>query len=454
MPISRYIAIPVGEVPIRVSVLAHAPVEPAETDMAMGGEWTQAKFLGKRKRVAVMLLGRLRLAAACRDVTQQAQRARLAAALPPFTGQRECPPGGCKRVVVPPGKRIRFAQRHQQERQCEAMPHGLEAAQRLLHQPQAFFGTSEQGKSLAKDARVSSDIQRLIPLTRNHQSAFEQGDGLPEFAFADVEIRQVPVGHALAVRVFEGFGEVDALLAEADALFEPALVVGNPGQVGKRADRRISGQAKALLLPSGQLQDPQEERLAAAMVRHREIRDPEKQRSGNLQRAVPQGLDHRLGFLAECHRFDRTAGQVEHLAHVHIELPQSARVVQRPDLGLGIAKAGQDSLELPQGYERVLQREPQIDAALKQLAPRRAVPQRRQSLIKEIGRLAVGRALRGLDAGLMQVVRSGLPPLTAHRMVGQCLDVFGQSVRIGLFDGAEDSRVQRTAPILWHGVVG
>ena len=51
-----------------------------------------------------------------------------------------------------PGKRIRFAQRHQQERQCKAMLHGLEVAQRLLHQPQTFFGPAEQGKSMAQDA--------------------------------------------------------------------------------------------------------------------------------------------------------------------------------------------------------------------------------------------------------------------------------------------------------------
>lgn len=176
--------------PIRVRVSAHVPVEPAQTGVAMGDERAHPEFHGNRECAAIVLLRVCRHATSRGDIAKQAQRARLTATLSPFTGQRECPTGGCKCVVGPPGKRIRFAQRHQQERQCEAVPHGIEGAQRLLHQLQAFVGPSEQGKSMAQEAQVSSDIQRLTPLTPDHQSAFEQGDGQLEFASADVATRE------------------------------------------------------------------------------------------------------------------------------------------------------------------------------------------------------------------------------------------------------------------------
>ena len=41
-----------------------------------------------------------------------------------------------------------------------------------------------------------------------------------------------------------------------------------------------------------------------------------------------------------------------------------------------------------------------------------------------------------------------LPSLAAHGMVGQLLDVFGQSIRVRTLDGADDACVQCRAPVL------
>ena len=59
MPISRYIVVAVVEVLLGLSRLSRAPVELAETEVAVGDEGAHAEFVGQRHRLAVVVLCRL-----------------------------------------------------------------------------------------------------------------------------------------------------------------------------------------------------------------------------------------------------------------------------------------------------------------------------------------------------------------------------------------------------------
>src|SRR2546428_14115552 len=92
--------------------------------------------------------------------------------------------------------------------------------------------------------------------------------------------------------------------------------------------------------------------------------------------------------------------------------------------------------------------ETEIDAHYERLATLREMIERLSRLLKAAQRLPVSRPRRGLLARLAEVVEGLVPCLAAERVMGEALDVLGQPVRIGAFDGADERGGQGLAPFL------
>jgi hypothetical protein len=60
----------------------------------------------------------------------------------------------------------------------------------------------------------------------------------------------------------------------------------------------------------------------------------------------------------------------------------------------------------------------------------------------------MGRALLGLRSGLVKKGDRFFPHLAPERVVGQSLDMLGQTVRIELLDGLDDPGVEGTPALL------
>jgi hypothetical protein len=129
-------------------------------------------------------------------------------------------------------------------------------------------------------------------------------------------------------------------------------------------------------------------------------------------------------------------------------------VVEQPRQILRFAKTASDPVKFSERMERGPKVEAKVDRLHLGLAGRGQMLQNRQRLLEIAGRLPVGRSCQCLRASVTQVRDCLLPDLTAHRMMGQPLDVLAQPVGIRTLDGIDDADVNGPAPLLEHGAVG
>jgi len=112
-------------------------------------------------------------------------------------------------------------------------------------------------------------------------------------------------------------------------------------------------------------------------------------------------------------------------------------VVQSLGQGSGLLKQPARPLDFPQRQEGLAEVEAEIDAHHRRFAALRELIERLPRLLIAAQRLPVSRPRRDFLACLAEVVDGLVPRLAAERMMGQPLDVIGQPVRIGVFDGTK-----------------
>src|SRR2546427_12790532 len=103
---------------------------------------------------------------------------------------------------------------------------------------------------------------------------------------------------------------------------------------------------------------------------------------------------------------------------------------------------------LPEDTAGTTQVKPEIDGLLMERALRRQMRQGRQGLFVTPHGFAGRRALHGLGPRLPAIPEGLVPPLAAHGMVGQALDLVGEAVTGERFQGLDDLRMQRPSALL------
>src|SRR5262249_7938163 len=161
-----------------------------------------------------------------------------------------------------------------------------------------------------------------------------------------------------------------------------------------------------------------------------------------------------LGALAERERLRQMTGYPEAVAQIDEQLSESPLIAERTHQAFGFAEIAEGPLEFSERNECCSQVKAKIDSQLHPSAGLGQMPAGPEGLLEAAGRLPVGRSCQCLDASLPEIRDRLFPQLTPHGMVSQPLDVLGQPVRVGAFDGADNPGVQRLAPLLEEGAVG
>jgi hypothetical protein len=94
---------------LRLLLLAHARVELAEAEVAVGDERAHSEFLGERERVAVGAVRVVRRIAAGGDVAKEPEGPCFVAALTAFVGQGQGSPRRVRERPPAVGENVRFA---------------------------------------------------------------------------------------------------------------------------------------------------------------------------------------------------------------------------------------------------------------------------------------------------------------------------------------------------------
>jgi hypothetical protein len=140
--------------------------------------------------------------------------------------------------------------------------------------------------------------------------------------------------------------------------------------------------------------------------------------------------------------------QVEEiLGHRGRDPSPSMGIVQERGKGVGLAQDIQDLPECTERYERTTQVEPQIDGLLTGVTTREVL-EGFQRLLEGRHRLAIRRAPERLGTGLPEIDHGFVPYLAPDSVVGQAFDLFGQTIRVLLFEPLDDAGVQQTAALL------
>src|SRR5712691_6385597 len=142
------------EVLLRLLLLARAPVELAEAEVAVGDEGAHAELLGERERVTIVAVSVLRGIAAGGDLAEEPEGPRLVAALTALPGKAQGSPGEFESVLEPVREDVRFAQIPQEERLDNSVSHGLTGAQRVLQQRDALSNPPRERVGVAQAPRV------------------------------------------------------------------------------------------------------------------------------------------------------------------------------------------------------------------------------------------------------------------------------------------------------------
>src|SRR5215470_16618645 len=146
--------------------------------------------------------------------------------------------------------------------------------------------------------------------------------------------------------------------------------------------------------------------------------------------------------------------RVMQIADIDARPRLSSMIPERSGRSLGNLQHLGDLSKLAQRYQRRPERETQIDGLLLRLARFREVVERAQSLLIGSPRLPVSRTPERPHTGLSGVFDRCLPQLTVERVVGEPLDLLGESIPMEAFNGLNGARVERAPMLLQQSTVG
>jgi hypothetical protein len=273
---------------------------------------------------------------------------------------------------------------------------------------------------------------------------------MADFSPDAVEMRGTPRRDDQTVPVIERLGEAEPFLSVDDRLVERSTLGQGPRQPGPGHHGGKPGQLVAVTTPiaAEQVHDLLKEGHRLSIVAGGEADCAEVVIRPNLEREISERLSDGLGVLGGRTRFSCVASAPEIVTLVERYPPESQLIPERLSEALGFAQMRGEPLEIAKREERGSKVEAQIDGLLERLAGLGQMLEGHQRLLEVSDRFSIRRSRERPSSGLTEVGRGLLPRLAPEGVVGKPLDVLGQPVRIGSFDGADDASVQGLAPVL------
>jgi hypothetical protein len=178
-----------------------------------------------------------------------------------------------------------------------------------------------------------------------------------------------------------------------------------------------------------------------AALAPRQVRPAKIQVGDNLECHVRKRLTDGQGAKAGLKRRRIVAGQPELEDLVSQCLAEAALVAGGLREGFSLLEEGPHLSSLAERDECVAEVEADVEGLGDRLGLLRQPPERVERLLEARGRLAVGRPLEDLGAGLTQVAHRLVPDLALPSVVRQALHVLDEAISVSALDGVRDPGV-------------
>ncbi len=295
-------------------------------------------------------------------------------------------------------------------------------------------------------------VEGLADLERR----LEVGDGAGMVAPAEVQEPRPQMGEDLAVRMLDGLGEPDGVLAHSGRRGEVAQLGERPGQHRRRVhggqERHAEALAREIALES--LQIAAREIGGGAVLGHRVVGEGEEGIGGRLHRDVANASADR----------DRAPpvfrGQRQLQRH-RVEIGQeggdqaeASRIVGAVGERLGLLEVVEHAPEVAQRRERVAQVEAEIDGQDAGLGGLGEMLERPQGLLEVLDGGAVGGAREGAPPCLAPIPHRLLPQLGPARMMREALDTLVARLRPPALQRRDEAGVELVAALAQQPAIG
>src|SRR3989442_13943252 len=290
---------PGGEVLARLLVLARAPVELAEPEVAVGDERAHAELAGERQRLAVVVFSVLGIAGRC-DVTGKVKSVGLASPSPQPAGERQGLSGVAGGLIDPPGREVGRPRAQKNDRRPDVILATTELLDGASDQRERLVSTAGEGVGDAEgrgDERYRDDD---LPRAAEVEAPLEDPGRAREIPTTEVGAAEIEQPEVQRVGMIGGFSDPHGGLGVPDGLVKPAELGEHVGEVGPRVRRLDGDRPEALVARVALERDvPLEERSRVAKLAPGGVRQAQMGRWGHLDRAIAEGAPDTQGLLPE-----------------------------------------------------------------------------------------------------------------------------------------------------------
>jgi hypothetical protein len=199
---------------LRLLTWTRPPVEPAETEVAVGHERAHVELGGEGHCGSILRRGRRYVGAAMMrgDLAQEMKGPRLVAAFTAPASEQHGAIGAGPGVLDLVGEQIRLAEPLDAQRVVVPNPCGLIGGQGLPQAGDAFLDASQRDVHVPQRSHGDRSLSRDVPLTALSDRALEQTGGVAQFPPHALQVREIETsddGGGLKQRLVVGRQPVD-----------------------------------------------------------------------------------------------------------------------------------------------------------------------------------------------------------------------------------------------------
>src|SRR5262245_37084506 len=333
--------------------------------------------------------------------------------------------------------------------------HGfLEERDTRLDLSEAHLGLAEQGGHGGQPV-----VETVVPAQL--QTALERWDRTLRRSFSDVRRAQTGQGRGQRERAVGRFAQLDRLATRCLGVGELTEFRQYARQPAAHQDRSVRGKSKrgefaavGLDHVVESLEVGAEDRSRSTGIATRQMDETEIEARFCEKGRGGQAFRERQGSFSGLQRGVEADDGPEVLTQITSGPALSPPIADGSGQRLGLAQMVVGLWQLGECPQRVAQGQPDIDGLFQRRRRRREMAQRAQPLPEELRGLSVCGRSEGPLAGSPQIDDRFVPDLSTKGVMGETIDVLGESLRVDSLDGLDDTGVEHTLSVLENTLIG